>query len=200
MQINKLMSRFFFIFILLFPFIVSAQTDTLEKPRVYGNLNRALAEADQVRILKLTKKRLKQFPAEILQLKNLEKLDLSGNRIKVIPPEIEQLINLKEIDLSKNKIKKLPKEIGNLEKLEKLSINRNPIDSLPDEIGRLKNLHTLDMWSTELAILPESIKKLENLKVVELRGILFNQEQQDYMYSLLPDATIYFSPPCNCKF
>jgi hypothetical protein len=58
----------------------------------------------------------------------------------------------------------------------------------------------LDMWSTELAILPDSIKKLENLKVIELRGILFNQEQQDYMHSLLPDATIYFSPACNCKF
>jgi Leucine-rich repeat (LRR) protein len=200
MHIIKKMFRLLFLILFLFPVYLSAQTDTVIKPRVYTNLERAMAEPEQVKILRLSKKRIKKFPEGILLLKNLEKLDLSGNKLKVIPPEIGTLTRLKEIDLSRNKIKKLPKETGNLTRLEKLSINRNPIDSLPDEISGLINLQVLDMWSTELAILPESIRKLENLKTVELRGILFNQEQQEYMRSLLPDATIHFSPPCNCKF
>lgn len=201
MHIFNWMPRIFVLIIFfLLPVLLSAQTDTIERPRVYANLARALAEADEVKILKLSRKKLKKFPEEILQFKNLEKLDLSGNKIKVLPPQINQLKNLKEIDLSRNKLKKLPKEIGELHNLEKLVLNRNPIDSLPDEISKLENLQVLDMWSTELAILPESIKKLDNLKLVELRGILFNREQQDYMNSLLPDAIINFSPPCNCKF
>ena len=193
----------FILFSLLFfslTLYVYAQTEEEVKPRVYTSIERGLQEPDQVVILKLEKKRIKKFPEEIYQFKNLEQLILSRNKLKVIPPEIEKLSKLKVLDLSKNKIKKLPKEIGRLHNLQKLIINRNPIDSLPEEIGMLTNLEHLDMWSTELAILPDSIKQLEKLKVVELRGILFNQDQQDYMHSLLPEATIYFSPPCNCKF
>ncbi len=190
------------VFIACTVFTVVAQQDTVPeiKERLYTNLNVALkAHPDSVTRLKLVRKRLKNFPVEILQFKNLRELDISNNRIRKIPAEISKLKKLEKLDVSKNKIVELPTTIGELEKLWELKANRNRLQLLPSEIGKLVNMQTLDLWDNDLETLPESLKNLQNLKVLELRGILFNQEQQDYIISLVPWATIHLSPPCICN-
>jgi Leucine-rich repeat (LRR) protein len=166
---------------------------------VYSNLQKALANADSVKYLRLSRKKLKEFPKEIFQFKNLVLLDLSRNKIKVVPLEIDQLKSLQILNLSRNKINLLPASIGNLDSIIHINLNQNLIEILPPEIGNLKNLEVLELWSNELSGIPEEIKQATKLTRLELRGILFNQDQQNHIYGLLPNTKIYFSPACACK-
>ena len=172
---------------------------TLLQQRVYKNLNIALQNPDSVFILDLSKKKLKEVPHDVFRLKNLQILNLSRNDIKDLPSEISILSNLQKLNLSNNNLKRLPPNIGDLSNLIFLSLNRNLIESLPPEIGKLKNLEVLEMWDNELSTIPDEVKGMYNLHEWELRGILFTEEEQHRIHSLLPDARIYFSPSCNCK-
>ena len=172
---------------------------SLLNQRVYKNLTVALQNPDSVFILDLSKKKLKEFPADIFKLKNLQVLNLSRNEIKELPAEISTLANLQKLNLSNNDLKSLPASMGDLSNLTFLGLNRNVIESLPPEMGKLKNLEVLEMWDNELSEIPDELKGMYNLREWELRGILFTDEEQNRIRSLLPDARIYLSPSCNCK-
>ena len=178
-----------------------AEVDTvfLMQQKVYHNLKEALAEPDSVYILDLSRTKLKQFPPEIFQLKRLRILDLSHNKISEIPEEIGDMILLNGLNMSNNKIRRIPPSITKITDLISLQLNRNVIDSLPIEMGNLKNLEVLELWDNELGFIPDEVKGMNSLRIFELRGILFNEEDQQRIRSLLPDAKVYFSPSCNCK-
>jgi hypothetical protein len=78
-------------------------------------------------------------------------------------------------------------------------LNRNVIESLPASIGEMDSLQVLELWDNEIGTLPEEIRNLKHLKVLELRGILFSDEQQKHFQELLPHTRIYMSPSCDCK-
>lgn len=165
---------------------------------VYTSIEDALKNPEQVYKLRLSKLHLKEFPTEILQLKNLQYLDVSKNRIVKIPSEIKQLNNLRVLNISKNKIESLPDEICELIQLEKLIANQNQLVKLPEKIGDLKRLVVLDLWDTEITSLPESAQHLKNLKLLDLRHIQLNIREQESIKKLVPNAKVYFSPACNC--
>lgn len=167
---------------------------------VYRSLSVALANPDQVYRLNLSKHKLKIFPPDIFKLKNLVDLDLSHNRLDSLPKEIELMTNLQRLNLSSNNLTQLPDEIGRLSSLMYLDLNRNQIEDLPVSIGNLQNLEVLELWDNELNTIPEEISKCKKLKVLELRGILFSDEEHTRIDSLLPDAKVYLSPSCNCKY
>ena len=172
---------------------------SLSKQKVYKNLAVALQNPDSVFILDLSKKKLREVPKEIFELKNLQILNLSHNKIKELPAEINQLTNLEKLILSNNDLKKLPATIGDLGNLTFLGLNRNLIEALPAEMGKLKNLEVLEMWDNELSVVPDELRGMYSLRQWELRGILFTELEQQRIKSLLPDARVYFSPSCNCK-
>lgn len=172
---------------------------SLLQQHVYKSLGTALQNPDSVFILDLSKKKLKEVPHDIFQLKNLQVLNLSRNNIKELPAEISSLSNLQRLNLSNNRLKQLPAGIGDLSNLVFLGLNRNLIEALPPEMGKLKNLEVLEMWDNELSIVPDELKGMYSLREWELRGILFTEEEQHRIKSLLPDAKVYFSPSCNCK-
>ncbi len=58
---------------------------------IYTNLEEALKEPEKVYNLDLSKKKLNEFPMEILKFTNLRSLKLYKNRIDSIPDEISQL-------------------------------------------------------------------------------------------------------------
>jgi Leucine-rich repeat (LRR) protein len=192
--------------VLIFPFSVNAQEDeedTLRLPdftnvRVYKTLSGALQHRDSVYRLDLRHKKLKDLPPEIQQLTHLRELNISKNKLRELPSWIGNLKELEVLDASNNKLTAIPAETGNLDKLVVLRLNRNLIETLPPEMGNLKNLQVLEMWDNELISVPYEMKKLVNLKVFELRGILFNESEQQQIRELLPETTIYFSPSCNC--
>jgi Leucine-rich repeat (LRR) protein len=173
--------------------------DLPENVKTWTSPEEALRQPDSVQALRLVRKRLDAFPKEILQFKNLRVLDLRKNRIAVLPPEIGSLRHLITLDLSRNRLTALPPEIGDLTQLHTLLLNRNRITALPPETGRLVNLETLELWDNELESVPDEIGNLKKLQKLELRGILFSDAQQERIRTLLPQATINFSPSCACK-
>ncbi|MEO5569839.1 MAG: leucine-rich repeat domain-containing protein [Bacteroidia bacterium] len=201
-----------FIFIFLaavvagtFSGIVSAQAQNILEPeelqqvKTFFSLQEALLQPDSVIKLNLKGKKLKEIPAEIFTFHNLQVLILSKNKIKEIPADIGKLKSLQELDLSHNELTQIPSQIGELIHLVKLKLNQNEISSLPPETGNLINLEVLEMWNNELDTVPDEARNLRSLKVFELRGILFSDEEQKYIHSLLPQTKIYFSPSCACR-
>ena len=175
------------------------EAEELKDVKTFFTLGEALAQPDSVLKLSLRGKKLKEIPAEVFTLRNLQVLILSKNHIKELPAAIENLKSLQELDLSNNDLTQIPPQIGGLIHLVKLKLNRNEITSLPPETGNLTNLEVLEMWNNELDTIPDELKNIRGLRVLELRGILFSDEKQKHIHSLLPDTKIYFSPSCACK-
>lgn len=173
---------------------------SLANAKEFTSLDSALKNPDKVYKLVLRKKKLKSFPKEIFQFKNLQYLDLSKNNIHELPENMGDLKALQYFACSKCNLNKIPNSIGKLSNLYYLNLNQNNIDSIPDSIGELSKLQVLDLWDNNLSYFPQTLSRLENLKKMDVRSILLNQEQQNYIQSLLPDTKIYFSPPCKCSW
>ena len=86
------------IFSILYLSLLSATSqlsqDELDTCRIYTTLESALANPDDVYILKLPKIKAKEFPTEILQFKNLNVLDLSKNKLSELPDTLALLQQL----------------------------------------------------------------------------------------------------------
>lgn len=114
--------------------------------------------------ISLPRSQLIEFPAIILNLELLEKLDLNTNEIEVIPKEIKKLKNLQELNFSGNNIETLPESIGKLENLVDLQISENQLRSLPDSFINLKSLRKLNLENNKYEEIPESLYSLNNLE------------------------------------
>lgn len=183
---------------------LSAQTElldslTLDTLTAFTSIAEAMKDPDKVIKLELRKKKLKEFPPEIFQFKNLQYLDLSKNSLKEIPAGIDSLKYLQILILSKNDIESLPKEIGDLKMLQYLNVNQNDLSSLPPQIGSLVNLKNMDLWSNNVDKFPGEMRNLKKLKVLDLRVILIPDAEQQRVQEMLPRTKIYFSPYCKCQ-
>jgi Leucine-rich repeat (LRR) protein len=172
---------------------------TLDTVHTFTNLAEALKNPDKVYKLDLRKKKLKEFPREIFQFKNLQYLDLSKNSIKEIPAEIAELTSLQYFNISKNHLESLPAQIGELTQLYYLNANQNDLISLPPQIGKLSKLKYLDLWSNNIEKFPSEMRYLKSLKVLDLRVILIPDAEQERIQQMLPKTKIYFSPFCKCQ-
>jgi Leucine-rich repeat (LRR) protein len=166
----------------------------------YTDLGEALKNPDDVIKLNLRKQKLKGFPIEILKFKNLQYLDISKNKIEELPDSIVTLKDLQYLIVSRTGLLRLPQNIGALKNLRHLNVNQNEISVLPYSFGELENLEVADLWSNNLEYFPESMAKLKNLKWMDLRNILIPQTHQENIQAMLPETTIFFSPPCNCSW
>jgi leucine-rich repeat protein SHOC2 len=177
-----------------------AQEIDLSKEKTFKNLEKALQNPEEVYKLDLSGQKLKVFPEEILQLKNLRELNLSKNKLKEIPDAIRELKELSYLNLSKNKLQQISKGICDLKKLNYLDMSQNRIQGFPEEIGQLRNLKKMDMWSNDFSEFPTQLSMLRSLEVLDLRSIQMSQGEQAKIKTLLPNAKIYFSQPCRCDF
>jgi Leucine-rich repeat (LRR) protein len=169
-------------------------------PGYFTSLQEAMKDPDKVEVLVLRGRKLDSIPAVIFGMKNLVHLDLSRNRIDSLPSEIGNLTALKHLELSGNRLEFLPEEIGKLSSLQTLGLNRNLIRQLPPSIGDLSELEVLELWDNELEDVPDELSKLQNLQLLELRGILFSDEMQARIDSLVVrSAKVNMSPSCACK-
>lgn len=172
---------------------------TLDTVFAYTSIEEAMQNPDKVIRLELRKAKLKEFPVQIFQMKNLQYLDISKNSIKYIPDSLDMLSNLQYLNASKNRIEMLPNTVGKMKNLRWLIVNNNDISSIPYSVGNLEELEYLDMWNNNLSYFPESLSKLKKIKVVDLRHILLNEEQQNKIRDLMPNAFIYMDRACNCN-
>ncbi|KAK9159165.1 hypothetical protein Scep_005739 [Stephania cephalantha] len=146
------------------------------------------------RVLDLTMNRLREIPAQIGDLRLLQKLYLNANELEdscicweaiaslnglkilsldknyltTLPSSLGGLTNLKELHLTGNRLSSLPIEIGFLSQLQILKANSNRLTSIPSSVGDCNSLAELDLASNLLSELPETLGNLRNLKVLHL--------------------------------
>jgi Leucine-rich repeat (LRR) protein len=208
MQIKNMHSRFYKLLIIVFlscgklfsqeggELLDSTQ---LEEVYTFMDIKEALEHPEMVIRLELKKQKLKTFPKEIFQFKNLQYLDLSKNQLKELPDSIYLLTKLQCLNVSHNKLGSFPKEIGKCKNLFYLNANNNNLYGLPPQIGNLEKLRTLDLWSNDLADFPEELSNLKQLNTLDLRAILISDDNTKLLKKWLPNTNIFLSPACNCK-
>jgi Leucine-rich repeat (LRR) protein len=172
----------------------------LAKEHLFNNLKEALIHPDKVYKLDLSHHKLDSIPPEVYQFKNLQVLILKGNRLTEIPEEIGVLTHLQRLVMSRNNIVTVDPALGKLVNLVFLDLSQNEIEMLPKQIGNLVNLAELVMWLNNLNDFPDEAKGMISLRRLSLEDIAMNQETQDHITSLFPNAKIKFSPSCKCKW
>ena len=202
---SRSFNRSFLILVLFLISGVGATAQLLDQhsrdtARVYRSIERALKDPDRVHVLHLKKKKLKEFPMEVLQFKNLNVLVLSNNKLREVPDELAELEYLQELSFGKNKLRIFPASICKLIHLKRLNLSENFIEAIPKEIGQLKELEVLDLWSNELYFFPDEMAEMESLRWMDLSTIQINSDEQQRIAELLPQVNISFSTPCNCGY
>lgn len=87
---------------------------------------------------------LSNFPEEILNCRQLKKLNLDFNLFKTLPDGISQLILLEELSLVNSELERLPNSIGELTQLKKLNLKGNyTLSPLPTSLVNLNYLEFL---------------------------------------------------------
>ena len=170
-----------------------------QRGRVYTSLD-DITTPDSVYSLSLKRKKLKEFPLEILKLRNLEHLDLSHNKMHSIPKEIGTLTNLVTLNLDYNRLDSIPKEIADLHNLRTLILSRNRILELPAEMGSMAKLDSLMMLSNGIIRLPDTFKNLDStLKIIDLRANPLTYDDQLDIKDLIPSPKKKMTRVCNCQ-
>ena len=182
----------------------SQETDMLDSTQLeevytYTDLKEALEHPEKVIRLELKKQKLKEFPKEIFQFKNLQYLDLSRNQLKELPDSIYLITKLQCLVVAHNKLGSLPKEIGKCKNLFYLNANNNDLFGLPPQIGNLEKLRVLDLWSNDLADFPEAMSNLKHLEILDVRVIMISEDNLKLLKKWLPNTNLFYTPPCNCK-
>ncbi|XP_060519079.1 leucine-rich repeat and calponin homology domain-containing protein isoform X2 [Cylas formicarius] len=163
---------------------------------IQNQLERILEEADQSGELKLSNKKLKDFPKtkEKFNLGDTVIADLSKNRftelpdiitgfyflerlqcyhnsIRTLPDAISNLQCLSFLDLSRNQLTALPRELCQLP-IEILLVANNRLSSLPDELYKMSQLTELDASCNQITHFPPRMGELKSLQSLVLRNNL----------------------------
>lgn len=125
--------------------------------------------AKKTGVLKISQKKLHEFPPAIKQLEgNLRTLDISDNKFTALPNEIASFIHLKQLNISKNKLTKLPDCIGALTKLETLNAAHNHLTSIPRTLSNLIHLKQVYFTDNQLKDFPLMLCGLKHLDMLDL--------------------------------
>ncbi|KXX67329.1 leucine-rich repeat domain-containing protein [Flammeovirga sp. SJP92] len=102
------------------------------------------------------------FPTYVYTLENLEIIDISQKSLREVPPEIVSLKNLKKLEIRSDSLEYICPEVAQLSKLEKLHIGSPKLKSLPSSLSQLKKLEEFKLFCS-LPELPECIAGMESL-------------------------------------
>ncbi|XP_048518451.1 leucine-rich repeat and calponin homology domain-containing protein [Dendroctonus ponderosae] len=128
------------------------------------SLERILEEANQSGDLKLSNRKLKDFPKakEKYNLSDTVTADLSKNRFSELPEEVTDFHFLERLQCYHNAIRFIPDSISSLQCLNFLDLSRNQLAALPREICLLP-IQILLVSNNRLAALPDDLYKMSHL-------------------------------------
>jgi hypothetical protein len=188
----------FFLFIgNSFLFSQEEEVELVKKDTVAYSLEKANKSPLDIKVLDLSKQKLKELPNEFYELTNLEVLILDKNKLKSLPRSIASCKNLRKISIASNKFTEFPSIICYLSQLQLLDFSTNEIAELPDCLKELIHLEAIYMVGNEVGKIPSSLNHL-NLKEIDMRMIQMNEKEQYTIRDQFPNAEIKFSKPCNC--
>ncbi|XP_069079181.1 malignant fibrous histiocytoma-amplified sequence 1 homolog [Pleurodeles waltl] len=108
-----------------------------------------------LKTLILSKNELSEFPMEIKNLIQLEKLELNQNKIQLVPEGVFHFLpHLTFLKLSNNRIADLPNDLATCQSLKYLNLSHNWIRTFPDVILELRSIEELYVESNKLRKLP----------------------------------------------
>lgn len=161
----------------------------------YYSLEEALQTPDSVFYLSVGEG-LDEFPLEILEFKNLTRLEISMNKFEYLPEEIGELHKLELLWATHGFLKELPTSIGDLKNLSRLILIGNDLSTLPNSIGNLESLEELNLNGNPIRDLPVELFKLKRLKSLWLRTngekSLISKGKQQILRDSLPGCQIIF--------
>lgn len=172
----------------------------LDSLKMYTDLDKALANANEVFRLDLSKKKLKEIPSEVYSFTNLQELILNKNKIDSIPADISKLENLQILRISANKLKSIPTPIYELKNLIVLELSDMNVIGIPDRISELQNLQELILWGNIIGEYSGELANLPDLKVLDLLHNEMSVAEQEFLKSILSEVTLHLSDPCDCEF
>jgi serine/threonine protein phosphatase PrpC len=153
-----------------------------------------LGDLAQLQRLDVSYNRIRGLPAEMSRLTALIELHHRGNSLDCIPDVILTLTGLKELSLSNNQLADLPHTISQLANLECLLLSVNRLKTLPAAIGDLRALHELDVSHNELQHMPLEFVKLTALTDLDVSGNLLENCPPDFgMLSELLQVKVSFN-------
>jgi Leucine-rich repeat (LRR) protein len=135
-----------------------------------SEFQKALADAENTKVLYLRDKNLSSLSPKIQALKNLESLTLSFNNLETLPDEIANLLNLKDLYLNINLFTQFPWVLTQLPHLENLHIEENYLSNLPAEITQMQGLRELYLDDNKFQEFPRELCHLPNLRVLSLKS------------------------------
>lgn len=150
--------------------------------------------AEKTGVLKISQKRLKEFPIQMREnqkLKNLRTLDLSENHFVNLPDQIQEFALLKHLNISSNKITYLPDVIGKLIKLETLNAMNNVLQTLPASLSNLKNLKQVLLSNNIITEFPVMLCGLTHLDSLDI--------SRNKLTKIPPAAKNLFCTELNCN-
>ncbi|KAK7944346.1 hypothetical protein WMY93_000074 [Mugilogobius chulae] len=109
-------------------------------------------------------------PAELWELRELQKLNLSMNCLCALPPTLGALDNLKlrVLFACRNRLSEVPEELGSCTCLEVLSLANNQITSLPNSLASMQNLTKLNLSHNRISIIPTCVYNMKRLVFLHL--------------------------------
>lgn len=149
-------------------------SEEVAKARIYATAAEVEQEADKSSILRFkdSQYRLPEFPAALLQAKNLQVLALQSFAGQ-LPENIGDFKNLTTLYLAHAELKSLPASIAQLKHLKALSLDGCRGLDLAQTIELLKqcpSLEALEISNMKLQALPDNIGDLAGLKLLRIGG------------------------------
>lgn len=122
----------------------------------------------QVKEIILTRNNFTEFPAEVLNMPQLEVLLIGHNPVSKLPENLDGLKNLKRLSINATLIKEFPSDLSALENLESIGIDHNQLKKVPKSILTIPNLKRLKLNNNLLTDLKFIDKRLERLESIYL--------------------------------
>ena len=203
------MIRFSFFSVVMFALsfgdaIAHAQSVDWRAAPIYTSIESAQAAraaGQPVYRIDLTKKRLRNLPAELAEWTELREVILDRNKLTRIDDDLSGWVFLERFSAVSNSLEAFPASAMEWTALRELDLGDNAIDSIPLDIDQLGGLHTLNLWSNVIAHYPASLGDLPHLETLDLQYNDMTLEEQELLKSWLPlSVSVNLSAPCRCDF
>lgn len=149
---------------------VSKQLETLNINHNFKQINNIkLNEFDNLKVLKLSNNKFKNFNLKKLEIFVLDKT----NNFTKFPKNFCDNINIRVLKINDCPVNKCPKGFHRLKNLEKLFINKTNIKSLPNLYSNKKIKHLNISYNRRLQM-PNNVFYLKNLETFEAYDIINN--------------------------